>query len=190
MVADKLILTDVDETLLHWKKAFSELLHEREMHPTTPWTTHNMAHWLNMPRAEVDKLVLEFNTSSRFENLEEYEHSVEYVTKLVEKGYKFVAISACGTNPTITEIRRKGLEKTFGKIFDDIYCVDGAVGKRSLLESYPKTWWIDDSRENVLLGHEIGHTTLLYDQLHNQDFEHDEITRVYNWKDIYQIITQ
>lgn len=185
---NKLILVDVDEVLLHWKKEFSKFLHDLEMHPTVPWTTHNMVIWLNIPRPEVDKLIYEFNTSGRFENLEEYEYSVESVTKLAEKGYRFVAISACGSDPLVTKIRRRGLEKSFGKVFDDIHCVDGSVGKRSLLESYPKTWWIDDSKENVLIGHEIGHTTLLFDQLPNKDFEHDEITRVYNWKEIYQII--
>ena len=190
MAADKLILTDVDETLLHWKKEFSKFLHDLEIHPTTPWITHDMAIWMNKPRAEVDKLVYEFNTSSRFENLEEYEYSVEYVAKLVEKGYRFVAISACGNDPLVTKIRKRGLEKRFGKIFDDIYCIDGAVGKRSLLESYPKTWFVEDSRENALIAHEIGHTTLLVDQLHNKDFTHDGITRVYHWKDVYEIITK
>ena len=48
--------------------------------------------------------------------------------------------------------------------------------------------WIEDKIENALVGAEAGLDTLLMEHGHNMDCQHENITIVRNWKEIYEYL--
>ena len=48
--------------------------------------------------------------------------------------------------------------------------------------------WIEDKVENALVGEEAGLDCLLMEHGHNMDCQHENITIVRNWKDVYEYI--
>lgn len=186
---EKLILSDVDEVLLHWKKDFDTFIQSKGIVPSKPWTSHELHEWLEIHPDEAQALVGEFNGSKHLAALEPYKYSVECVTKLHKEGWRFVAVTACGDTDFISETRRKNLQHHFGSIFQEIHCVSYQQGKIDILKSYPNTWWIEDNFTWAQAGADLGHKTLLVDQPHNQHHYDDRIRRVQDWREIYEIIS-
>ena len=49
-------------------------------------------------------------------------------------------------------------------------------------------YWVEDKPKNALAGLKYGLNPILIDHPYNRDFNHDQIRRVNNWKEIHQIL--
>lgn len=191
---DTRILVDCDGVLLNWSEAFIS------------WATHYEHLTL---KKDADKcypvedkfeeedvigwqLVHRFNTSDYIAMLDPIEGAVEHVRKLVEDGYDFHAITSLGQSPQAYRNRKDNLEAVFGEdVFVALTCLSVFETKENALSAYKDTgcWWIEDHPKNATMGHEAGLNSILIHDEHNADFEHSDIHRARDWKDIYNIIS-
>ena len=84
------------------------------------------------------------------------------------------------------------LRKLFGETaFEKFVFLDTGADKDEALAKYADTgyYWVEDKIQNAVVGHELGLKGILMEHGHNMDYEHQEIPRVKNWKEIYEIIT-
>jgi hypothetical protein len=117
---------------------------------------------------------------------------VQYVTKLADEGWDFIAITSLSTNKYAKKLRVKNLAKLFGKgTFSEVTCLATGADKDRALAKFAGSglWWIEDKIENALAGHELGLKSILVEHGFNMDYDHPEIPRVKSWKEIYEIVT-
>jgi hypothetical protein len=117
-----------------------------------------------------------------------------YVKRLHEEhGYVFRCITSMSLDPNAYKLRKMNLEKLFGKTaFEELVCLDTGAEKDAALEPYRDSglYWIEDKLENAVLGLDLGLKSILMEHGFNM---HDDIpegmTKVVNWKEIYEHIT-
>lgn len=189
-MVNKTILTDIDEVILQWSKSFEEwIVKNITYNPENRLeSAYSIENWLNIDFEETRDLIYRFNNSNHFSNLEPYPKSVEYIEKLHNEGCNFIAITSCGDNEDIHNMRINNIRTYFGEIFDVIHCLGIGEDKTKYLKMYNKSWWIDDKVENVIDGMNVGHKSIIMTQPYNLDYNHDNVTRVNDWEDIYEII--
>ena len=88
-------------------------------------------------------------------------------------------------------LRRMNTEKLFGETaFSGYTFRDTGADKNDALDKYRDSGitWIEDKIENALVGVEAGLDTLLMEHGHNMDCQHENITIVRNWKEIYEYL--
>lgn len=97
MNKERLILTDCDGTILDWNKAFEKFMYKKG-YPKVPDTDQDYSIVVrhNVSTQQTNKFITEFNESSLIETLEPFADSVEYIKKLSDKGFKFIAITSVG----------------------------------------------------------------------------------------------
>jgi 5'(3')-deoxyribonucleotidase len=182
----RLILTDVDEVVLHWTDAFTDWLKTyKNIFPTKYRNDHYISKWLEIHPDDACELVVEFNSSKHFGVLEPYDCASIYLPKLHAEGFKIVAITSCSSHNFVADMRKMNLRKYFGDIFETVHCLDFTGDKGEVLATYPKAFWVEDSDHWAVVGADIGHTTFLVDHLHNKHLNDKRITRVSNWYEIY-----
>ena len=87
--------------------------------------------------------------------------------------------------------KKKGTKKMFGKTaFSKVLCLDTGADKTEALKPYTDSgcWWIEDKPENAAVGLVLGLKPLLMEHGHNMDCQHENITIVRNWKEIYEYL--
>ena len=164
----KLILTDIDDTLLKFGDAFQEWAESKgyQSNGTRVRECCSIQDVFNFDRETVTKLVVEFsNDKDLMSNLIPEKDALAVIPVLYKMGYQFVAISAC---VEVTEIRRKSLEDAFGIPWLDVHCTGLEQPKHEVLSSYDTSWWVEDNITHALAGAEIGHRTFLLDRPYNQ----------------------
>jgi uncharacterized HAD superfamily protein len=75
--------------------------------------------------------------------------------------------------------------------FEKILCLDTGADKDEALAEYKDSGciWVEDKFENAIAGVNAGLNSFLLDHGHNRNQTHHDITRVQNWKHIYELIT-
>lgn len=185
----KLILTDVDESILQWSAGFTKFLYNRHnFENIRPRDDHRVYKWLEIHPQEAMDLILEFNLSDEFGLLEPFDGAETILPKLYDDGYKFVAITSCSSDGIIEKMRRENLMYYFGNIFEKIYCLDFDADKGQILNQYPKSFWVEDSSDWAERGADIGHLTFLINHEHNKRLNDPRIIRVDDWHTIYNTI--
>jgi hypothetical protein len=85
------------------------------------------------------------------------------------------------------------LEKLFGKTaFEELVCLDTGADKDEALEQYRDSglYWIEDKLSNAQLGLDLGLKSILIEHGFNMNDDIPEgMTKVTNWKEIYENIT-
>lgn len=191
---NKIILTDVDGVLLDWNTSFDNYM---SIYHLSPLDDQRNRYSLNKrygsSRNFMDQMVKEFNTSEHNERLSPLADSVEYVTKLANDGYRFVAITNVGNDPMCKIRRTKNLKDVFGDVFKEIICLKVGDSKYTTLSRWENSnlFWIEDKFSNALDGHSLGLNAILVDAEYNRDFSTTRFPRVSSnepWKEIYNII--
>ena len=190
-----LILTDVDEVILQWQGSFFNWV---RCHTDLKFTEDlsqlvNMEQFLGCSYETARDLIHEFNNSEHFANLLPCQHAPEYLTKLYEKGYRFMAISACSNTQRIYSMRWQNIQQYFPDMFIGLHCVGGEgshADKYHYLNLYKSAIWVEDQYKHAVAGLAAGHTTFLINYPHNMEFNHPQIIRVTNWADIYDYIKE
>ncbi len=191
---DKVILTDADGVILDWEYAFDVWMiqhgHKRQ---EGSQFVYNIGKRYGIDAEQGKRLIKIFNESAHMGFLPALRDAMYYVKRLHEEhGYVFHCITSLSKDENAQELRKMNLKKLFGvTAFEKFVFLDTGADKDEVLEQYRGTecWWIEDKIDNCVAGLNVGLNPLLMEHGHNMDFEHPEIPRVKNWKEIYKIIT-
>jgi len=190
---NKVILTDIDGVMLDWEEGFSVWMEHHGHKPVDGYKLmYKIGERYGISNNEGHKLVKIFNESAAIGFLPPVRDAQYYVKMLAEKHqYRFLAVTSLSTDPYAKELRVRNLRKLFGAdTFVDVICLETGADKDDVLDAYKGKgyWWIEDKITNAVAGQERGLKSLLVEHGHNMDFEHPEIPRVKNWKEIYEKI--
>ena len=193
---NKVILTDADGVLLNWEYAFTVWM---EQHGHTQVDDANFIYDIgkrfglesnNMGH----RLVKQFNESAAIGFLPALRDAMYYVKRLHEEhGYVFRCITSLSTDRNAYKLRKMNLEKLFGETaFEELVCLDTGADKDEALEQYRDSglYWIEDKLSNAQLGLDLGLKSILIEHGFNMNDDIPEgMTKVTNWKEIYENIT-
>jgi uncharacterized HAD superfamily protein len=187
------ILTDVDGVLLNWEYAFDTWM-QTHGHSRVEGGQfkYDIGKRYNISHEQGRQLIKYFNESAAIGFLPPLRDAMHYVKKLHEEhGFVFHAITSLSLDKNAVHLREMNLKKLFGETaFEKIVCLDTGADKDDVLLPYKDTglFWIEDKIDNCLVGTNLGLRSLLMEHGHNMDFEHLEIPRVKNWREVYDII--
>lgn len=187
------ILTDVDGVLLNWEYAFDTWM-QTHGHSKVEGGQfkYDIGKRYNISHEQGKQLIKYFNESAAIGFLPPLRDAMHYVKKLHEEhGFVFHAITSLSLDKNAIHLREMNLKKLFGDTaFEKIVCLDTGADKDDALLPYKDSglWWVEDKIDNCLVGTNLGLNSLLMEHGHNMDFEHEEIPRVKNWREVYDII--
>jgi hypothetical protein len=189
-----LILTDVDGVLLDWEYAFDCYVNEHGFKKVAGSEfKYNIGKRYGISEEQGKILIKNFNESAAIAFLPPLRDAMHYVKRLHEEhGYVFHAITSLSKNHHACHLREMNLKKLFGKtVFEKFVFLDTGADKDSALEPYRESecFWLEDKITNCEVGLSIGLKPLLMEHGHNMSYEHPEIPRVKNWRQIYNIVT-
>jgi len=189
---NNIILVDIDGCCLDWLGAFIVYMkhqgHEWDYSLGEP-QQYNLAPHFHLDNSVIETNIVKFNTGHwEFGTLKPIKGATAGINKLVDWGYKLVAITSCSTNPLTVALRKANLYNYFGDVFDAVHCVDMMESKRTHLADYEPTYWIEDHVNNCADGLKYGHTCLLLKQLWNETASHPDLVRCDDWSEIVKFI--
>lgn len=192
---EKTILVDCDGVLLDWEYAFHNWMvrHGYEM-VEGGFDIYKVNDRYSIDKAEGKRLVRMFNESAWIRKLPPLRDAIKYVKKLHEEyGYVFHAITSLSDDPYSQHLRTKNLIELFGPtVFEKYVYLDTGADKDEALAEYADTdcYWVEDKPENANVGVNVGLDSILVNHAHNKgNFLEEGVTRVNNWKEIYDLIT-
>jgi len=192
----KKILTDCDGVLLDWAYSFEKWMKFHFDMNVVDQTEYDIAKRYQSNYAELQKdhkfyIPRIFCNSSRIASLKPLRDSVKYVKKIYEEhGVTFDVVTSLSLDPETQKLRKFNLRKVYGDAIDRIVCLDTGEDKDNALEEWRDSGllWVEDKPENAVLGAEMGLQSILIDHPYNRDFSHPDVTRVKNWKEVYEMI--
>jgi uncharacterized HAD superfamily protein len=192
----KKILTDCDGVLLDWAYSFEKWMKFHFDMNVVDQTEYDIAKRYQSNYAELQKdhkfyIPRIFCNSSRIASLKPLRDSVKYVKKIYqEHGVTFDVVTSLSLDPETQKLRKFNLRKVYGDAIDRIVCLDTGEDKDNALEEWRDSGllWVEDKPENAVLGAEMGLQSILIDHPYNRDFSHPDVTRVKNWKEVYEMI--
>lgn len=192
---EKTILVDCDGVLLDWEYAFHGWMTRHGYNMCQDgFDMYKIHERYAMAKPDAKRLVRMFNESAQIRKLPPLRDAIKYVKKLHEEhGYVFHAITSLSNDQYAQHLRTKNLRELFGEtVFEKYVYLDTGADKDEALKEYRDTecYWAEDKPENANLGDTLGLDAILMNHAHNEDEEINEgVTRVLNWKEIYDIIT-
>ena len=189
-------MTDVDDCLFAWNDAFMEFANK--FYPQYEPVIDAMAHWRiwdkfsNVSEEQSEEMLLHFNTSAKQAFMPPKWDSVEYVNRLIEEGWRYIAITSVSDDPDVYKLRKMCLDTLFPGGCIELHCLPLHGEKKDYLKQWQGKpyYWIEDKLKNAIAGHELGFKTILMDHPYNRDFNHPDIIRVNNWKQIHEILVK
>ena len=190
----KLLLVDCDGVILDWEYAFDVYMQQHGFAKIDGGALkYSISARYDITDDQGHRLIKIFNESAHIGFLPPLRDSMYYVKRLHEEhGYVFHAITSLSKDTNACELRRMNLQKLFGKTaFEKFVFLDTGADKNEALEPYRDTgcYWVEDKYENCLAGLKVGLKSILMEHGHSLDFNHPEIPKVKNWKEIYEIVT-
>lgn len=186
----KIILTDIDETVLDFTTPFEKWLvgkgwslrgHMRD--------NYDLTKILDIDVDAVMLLIEEFHTvAPEFENLEPEPCAGVILPRLKAEGYRFIGITAAVDTEHVRQRRLRNLNAAFGFEWDDCICVGLRQPKSHILEQYAPAIWVDDNFNHAVGGAEVGHRTFMQSHGYNAGLSHPLVTRVADWHEIYRLM--
>ena len=187
-------MTDVDDCLFAWNDAFMEFANK--FYPQYEPVIDAMAHWkiwdkfTNVSEEQSEAMLLHFNTSAKQAFMPPKWDSVEYVNRLIEEGWRYIAITSVSDDPDVYKLRKMCLDTLFPGGCIELHCLPLHGEKKDYLKQWQGKpyYWIEDKLKNAIAGHELGFKTILMDHPYNQNAP-EGITRVNSWGQVYSILT-
>ena len=187
----KTILVDCDGVVLNWEYAFDCYMEEHGFKKVENGNKiYNIGERYDTTYEVGKNMIRMFNESAAIGFLPPLRDAVEYVTKMADEGWQFIAITSLSTNKYAQKLRKKNLDKLFGKgTFIEVNCLATGADKDDALVPYTGSglWWIEDKPENALAGLNAGLKPLVVEHGFNMDCK--DFPLVKNWKEIYEIVS-
>lgn len=190
-MSKKIILTDVDDTILGWIEGFKRFVENKlnvslDDYPAS-W---GMTEWLGLPEQDIAKLVDKFNHHSwEFGTLKPILNSNKVLKELHKQDFRFVAITCCSDRKPTVLLRKANIYHVFGDIFEDVICLPLGASKLDVLKKFESTFFIEDNYKYASEGKKAGHDIIMVKQQHNRKYrKNNEIPFVDDWEQIKDII--
>ena len=202
--SNRIILTDVDGVLLEWEHHFTKWMLQRTLfdergaryHPyrllPNKENTYEMAERFGLTVTEIRKEIREFNRSAWMGTQRPMMESQTWVKLLAAEGWTFIPITSQTSDIPAQQLRKRRLGELFGDhVFTNYHILGTGADKDSALSEFHNTglYWVEDKPKNAVTGLKYGLKTILIDHPYNQDFNHPDVLRVSNWKQIHQILS-
>jgi len=189
---EKLMLVDCDGVLVDWLYSFNNWMEQHGHFAISGVTEYELGAVYGLPKAEMKGLIKHFNESAAICCIPPLRDALKYVRKMHEDlGYVFHCITSLSLDQHAGILRKQNIENLFGKTaFEKIICLDTGADKDDALKPYMDTGciWVEDKPQNAELGAELGLNAILINHDHNAYYSHDDVTRVNNWKEIYEMV--
>ena len=206
---NRIILTDVDGVLLEWEHHFTKWLQLRsyfdkkgvrkypyklvdDSHKNLS-SSYEMSKRFGVDRDVIRQEIREFNRSAWMGTQRPMLESQTWVKLLAAEGWTFVPITSQTSDVPAQELRKKRLGELFGDhIFTNYHILGTGADKDGALADFHDTglYWVEDKPKNALAGLSYGLKPILIDHPYNRDFDHPDIIRVNNWKQIHEILSK
>lgn len=187
----KLILTDVDDVLLDWRKSMlAHLVRHTDFHvcevPPVFRDASILIHDEDVLRHGYPEAALtsNFNKSPHFSSMHAHLDAAAVVPELARRGYRFVAISAAGEGKRITDQRKRNLDAIFGPVFEDVILVPLHGDKREVLSRFAPAVWVEDNWINASHGADAGHKSFLMIDRREPPSRDARVEHVTSWAEI------
>lgn len=178
----KVILTDVDGTVLNMDTAFERFMAEQGYPALSRMREHySIARAFGITEHDASHAVREFFRHPLMATLDPEPCAAKVLPDLYRDGWRFVAITAAPNDPKVIAARRSNLEEAFGFEWDAVHCVGLHGEKRTTLLAYKPSVWVEDHFINGVVGAETGHRVFLLDRPYSRDRSHPEVIRVPDW---------
>jgi uncharacterized HAD superfamily protein len=202
--SNRIILTDVDGVLLEWEHHFTKWMLQRTLfdergaryHPhrllPDKENTYEMAERFGVTKTEIRKHIREFNRSAWMGTQRPMLESQTWVKLLAAEGWTFIPITSQTSDIPAQQLRKRRLGELFGEhVFINYHILGTGADKDSALAEFHNTglYWVEDKPNNAVAGLKYGLKPILIDHPYNRDFDHPDVIRVSNWKEIHQILS-
>ena len=199
-ISDRIILTDVDGVLLEWENHFTKWMITRghklkENYKSEYDMGKRFIFYSNVFNEDPDYIKLairEFNKSAWMATQPPMPESQTWVKLLHAEGWTFIPISSQTSDIPAQELRKRRLEELFGEnAFYNFHILETGSDKDDVLAEFHGTglYFIEDKWTNALAGLKYGLKVLFINHPYNQKYKHPDITRVNNWKQIHEIVS-
>ena len=187
----KTIIVDCDGVVLNWEYAFDIFMEEHVFTKVKgAETIYNIGERYGIDKDQGRKLIKIFNESASIGFLPPLRDAVEVVTRMAAEGWQFIAVTSLSTNKYAQKLRKKNLDKLFGKgTFVEVTCLATGADKDAALAKFEGSncYWIEDKPENALAGAKVGLKPILMEHGFNMDNKDFPLAK--NWKEIYEIVS-
>ena len=202
---NRIILTDVDGVLLEWEHHFTKWMLQKTLfdergaryHPHRLLPDKQDTYWMEerfgLTKNEIRVHIREFNRSAWMSTQRPMLESQTWVKLLAAEGWTFIPITSQTSDIPAQELRKKRLGELFGAhIFTNYHILGTGADKDSALAEFHDTglYWVEDKPANAVAGLKYGLKPILIDQPYNRDFNHPDVIRVNNWKQIHEILSK
>ena len=203
--ASRIILTDVDGVLLEWEHHFTKWLQLRSYFDKNgnrnyPYKLldakhddYDMSKRFEISKETISQEIREFNRSAWMGTQRPMLESQTWVKLLHAEGWTFVPITSQTSDIPGQALRKKRLGELFGEhVFSNYHILGTGADKDSALANFHDTglYWVEDKPKNALAGLSYGLKPILIDHPYNRDFNHPDIIRVNNWKQIHEMLSR
>ena len=182
---ERLILTDVDETVLCCSDAIQPFC-ERATGRKFGGRLRDHYHIdtaFGVSYGESRDLISAFWHSDHIGNLKPELCAKVVIPYLHSVGWRFVAVTACSDDPDVVAKRTANLANAFGFAWEAVHCT-AFHGKEGVLARYGPAVWVEDHFSNAVAGAGLGHLTFVLDRTYNAGLEHPKVRLVNDWFDI------
>jgi hypothetical protein len=199
----RIILTDVDGVLLEWEHHFTKWMLQKTLfdergaryHPHRLLPDKQDTYWMEerfgLTKNEIRIHIREFNRSAWMGTQRPMLESQTWVKLLAAEGWTFIPITSQTSDIPAQELRKRRLGELFGnQVFTNYHILGTGADKDGALAEFHDTglYWVEDKPANAVAGLKYGLKPILIDQPYNRDFNHPEVIRVSNWKQIHSLL--
>ena len=205
LTSNRIILTDVDGVLLEWEHHFTKWLQLRSYFDKNgnrnyPYKlldsgqdNYDMSKRFGISKETISQEIREFNRSAWMGTQRPMLESQTWVKLLHAEGWTFVPITSQTSDIPGQALRKKRLGELFGEhVFSNYHILGTGADKDGALAEFHNTglYWVEDKPKNALAGLKYGLKPILINHPYNKDFNHPDIIRVNNWKQIHEILSK
>ena len=185
---------DIDEVVVECVKHYLEI-YRREYGKHKQFediTTYNLWEPLEISREEAIALFDNMFNKEMLHKVDFIDGAKEFINKLAEK---FDLFFITARPLTIKKETKDFLETHFPYILFEIrhsrrFSDEKSIAKEEICRNLGVSILVEDDLNHAEGCANVGIKVLLLDKPWNQDFEHENVLRVYNWKEIYERIKE
>lgn len=193
-IVDKIILTDIDGVVFDWHTAFVKWM-ELQGYSSTGVIHHDAEihneFGISLQEATVKRE--EFNASMSCSILEPMRQSVEYINKLHQEGFHFIAITSLSDKPIAQYYRYLNIEDYFETdVFIDVKCLPAGAPKLDAMMDFENSGliYVDDRISNLEDALKVGLKPMMMKHAYNIHYSNKKVKQVANWQDIYNYVQE